>query len=73
MIYEYKNEAGEIEEHNMKLADKADFEASHPELTQVLGAMNIGYTYNRKKPDQGFRDILRESKAHNKNSTIDIP
>lgn len=72
--YDFRNkETGEVTEFKMKISELDQFVEDHPELERVYSPVPVGYSIHRMKPDEGFRDILRESKARNRGSTIEIP
>jgi len=54
------NETGEVHEEIMKMDDREKYLKDHPELTQVLEVPQIvSGTDGLRKPDDSFRDILR--------------
>ncbi len=54
------NETGEVHEEMMKMDDREKYLKDHPELTQVLEMPQIvSGTDGLRKPDDSFRDILR--------------
>ena len=54
------NETGEVHEEIMKMDDREKYLKDHPELTQVLEMPQIvSGTDALRKPDDSFRDILR--------------
>ncbi len=54
------NETGEVHEEIMKMDDREKYLKDHPELTQVLEMPQIvSGTDGLRKPDDSFRDILR--------------
>lgn len=72
--YNFEDKDGNVTTLKMSMSEREDYLKEHPELRQVhYSGLPIGYTLHRQKPDQGFRDILRESKRHNRGSTLDIP
>ena len=57
------NETGEVHEEMMKMDDREKYLKDHPELTQVLEMPGIvSGTDGLRKPDDSFRDILRNIK-----------
>lgn len=42
------------------------------DLEIAAGAPGIGYSFNRLKPSEGFRDRLRDIKRSHHGSTIDV-
>lgn len=61
-------------EENMTIAQMETYLKENPDVRQVFGAPKVGDSYRMTagmhKPDQGFRDLLREMKAKNRRSTI---
>ena len=54
------NETGEVHEEIIKMDDREKYLKDHPELTQVLEMPQIvSGTDGLRKPDDSFRDILR--------------
>ena len=54
------NDTGEVHEEMMKMDDREKYLKDHPELTQVLEMPQIvSGTDGLRKPDDSFRDILR--------------
>ena len=57
------NDTGEVHEEMMKMDDREKYLKDHPELTQVLEMPGIvSGTDGLRKPDDSFRDILRNIK-----------
>lgn len=55
------NETGEVHEEVMKMADREKYLKDNPNFTQVLEMPQIvSGTDGLRKPDDSFRDILRE-------------
>jgi L-lysine 2,3-aminomutase len=60
------NDTGEVHEEMIKMDDREQYLKDHPELTQVLEMPQIvSGTDGLRKPDDSFRDILRNiNKKH---------
>lgn len=65
-------ESGEEFEHFVKMAELEDFLARNPHIEQCVQCPAISYTAITPKPDEGFRDVLREIKKKHYKSTINI-
>lgn len=72
--YTFQNkETGKEQDFVMPISELDAFKANNPHLEQVLSALGIadptrvGVT---SKPDEGFRDILRQVKKNNWKSNI---
>jgi hypothetical protein len=64
---------GERLEKVMKISELDDFRAANPHLKSlIVGAPSIGDSYRlgRHKPDDGFRDVLRNVQHHHKKDNI---
>jgi hypothetical protein len=64
---------GERQEVFMKISELDDFRAQNPHLKSlILGAPAIGdaHRLGLKKPDDGFRDVLKNVKHHHKKDNI---
>ena len=63
--YSFRNrETGEEFEKFLKISEREEFLEQNPNLEQTLKCAP-GVSYNdAKKPDEGFRDILRNIKKH---------
>lgn len=46
----------------MSIKELDTYKAQHPELQQIIGSPNI-VSGSKLKPDQGFRDVLKEIKS----------
>lgn len=70
--YNFRNiNTGEEFEVSMKIADLDAYKEAHPELQQFLtGAPALGDSVRLglRKPDDGFRDVLKNVKDHHKGS-----
>lgn len=64
-IYLFKNkETDEVTEVWMKISERDQYLEENPHLEQVLTVPKFKYN-NAGKPEEGFRDVLREmKKAH---------
>ena len=57
------NETGEEYEEFMKISELDEFLASNPHITQLVnGAPMIASGRGMSKPDNGFRDLLKDMK-----------
>ena len=55
----------------MSISERDKYLSENPKIEQLVnGAPSIGYSYNGKKPDSGFRDVLKEIKSKHKRSAI---
>lgn len=63
---------GKEETHVMSFSEHEKFCKKNKHLEQVIKAAGIGdpIRLGRKKPDPGFRSLLKDMKKGNKNSTI---
>ena len=72
--YTFKNlNTGEITEEWMKIAEREEFLAKNPHMQQlIVGAPSIGdpTRLGLRKPDDGFRDVLKNVKHHHKKDNI---
>jgi hypothetical protein len=70
--YVFRNkETGEIHEDFMMISAMEQYLADNPQMETVpSGAPMIGYSFNRQKPDGGFRDVLKNIKSHHRGSNI---
>lgn len=72
--YTFKNmNTGEIVELSMKIAERDQFVLDNPHLVQqIVGAPMIGdpIRLGLKKPDAGFRDVLKNVQHHHKKDNI---
>lgn len=57
----------------MSISEMIQYEKDHPEFEVQCGTPGIGYNFNRQKPNDGFRDRLREIKKSYPRNTIDVP
>lgn len=73
-IYTIRDSATEqTEEVNMTYSKLEHFLKNNPNKTQVLSAPRIvSGVAGQRKPDEGFRDILRNIKKTNRRSTMNI-
>ena len=63
---------GEEEEMFMSISEMTEYLADNPNKKQVIGSPMIvsGVASARMKPDNGFRDVLKEIKGKHRKSTI---
>ena len=64
---------GDIIEESMKISELDEFKQNNPHLKQkIVGAPSIGdpARLGRMKPDDGFRDVLRNVQHHHKKDNI---
>lgn len=64
---------GERFEKQMKISELDEYRKNNPHLkTLILGAPAIGdaHRLGLKKPDDGFRDVLRNVQHHHKKDNI---
>jgi hypothetical protein len=59
------NDTGEEFEEFMNISEIDDYLKNNPNITQLVGAPNIVSGVAGKKPDSGFRDILKHIKKGN--------
>ena len=60
-------------EVSMRIAELDEYKLKNPHLLQqIVGAPSIGDSYRlgRHKPDDGFRDVLRNVQHHHKKDSI---
>jgi hypothetical protein len=61
--YNFRNrETGEESEAFMSISALEKYKKDHPELDVIIGTSTI-VSGNNMKPDQGFRDVLKEIKS----------
>lgn len=59
--------SGQVTDKFMKMSERDDYLAANPDLESIMGAPAMIDQTSTLKPDQGFRDILRDiKKKHNK-------
>ena len=58
------NDTGEYFEEFMNMSDLDNYLKTNPNVTQTIGAVNL-ISGTSKKPDDSFRDILRNIKKGN--------
>lgn len=72
--YTFKNSTtGDVIEMTCSIAERDDFEKENPQYEQVIvSPPSIGYNtaLSSRKPDQGFRELLRKIKKGNRGSNI---
>lgn len=62
--YQFRNkETGEITEKFMSLKAREQYLQDNPQLETVIGAVAMVGDSSRMKPDNGFRDVLKEIKS----------
>lgn len=67
------NESNEVFDITMSISERDQYVQDNPHLTQLItGAPSIGdpHRLGLKKPDDGFRDVLRNVKHHHKKDNI---
>lgn len=73
-VYTFENtKTGEIAEFSMKIAEREQFILDNPHLKQRIvapPALGDAARLGIKKPDDGFRDVLRNVKHHHKKDNI---
>jgi hypothetical protein len=72
-IYNFRDsDSGDISEVVLKISELDSFKSEHPHLHQVhLSAPTLSRDDGRKKPDDGFRDVLKSiKKASGRGNTI---
>lgn len=65
------NETNETFDISMSISERDQYVQDNPHLTQlILGAPSIGdpHRLGLKKPDDGFRDVLKHIKSHHPGS-----
>jgi hypothetical protein len=72
--YTFKDKnTGEVLEVSMKIAERDKFLEENPHMQQqVVGFPSLGdpTRLGLRKPDDGFRDVLRNVKHHHKKDSI---
>lgn len=72
--YYFENiNTGEFTEEWMKIAELDEFKLQNPHLKQrIVGAPSVGdpTRLGLRKPDDGFRDVLKNVKHHHKKDNI---
>lgn len=72
-LYTIRNkDTGHEEEVFMSISEKEDFLSNNPQFEQVFVKVSIGDSHRlgMKKPDDGFRDRLRDIKKTHYGSNI---
>lgn len=70
-LYQFrKKDTDEIFEDFYSISGKEEFLKNNPNIEQVVAAPLIVSGGMQKKPDEGFRDILRSVKKRNPRSNI---
>lgn len=60
----------EIFVQTMKISEMVEYKDANPHIEVVPGAPMIGYSTVLRKPDNGFRDVLKNIKSHHRGSNI---
>ena len=72
--YHFKDvNTGEVQELWMKISERDQFVLDNPHLQQqIVGAPALGdpHRLGLKKPDDGFRDVLKNVQHHHKKDNI---
>lgn len=69
--YSFKNEkTGEVYELNMSYDDKLKYLEENPDVRALLSRPSIGYHMLVRKPDDNFRDVLKNIKSKHQGSTV---
>ena len=55
---------------SMTIAEMELMEKDNPDWEAAIGAVTLGYNTITKKPDDGFRDLLKDIKKNNIRSNI---
>lgn len=64
--YHFKDtETGEEFEVSMKISELDEYRAANPTHQTVIKAAAVTYRTSSDKPDNGFRDVLKEIKKNN--------
>lgn len=70
--YTFKDKiTGEVETLSLTLKEREEYLANNPHKEQLIVNTNGFVSGHGNKPDDGFRDLLREMKKHHPNNTID--
>lgn len=73
-LYTFRDETTQqIIEKSMRISELDEFKLQNPHLTKlIVGAPSIGdpVRLGRKKPDAGFRDVLKNVQHHHKKDNI---
>lgn len=70
-VYNFKNEAGEIEEHFLSISDVDQFKVDNPHLKMQLSTPKLigGISNDSGRLPEGFKDKLRDIKAKHPRAT----
>jgi hypothetical protein len=71
--YSFRNkETGEEFDLSLSMAERETYLAENPQIEQILTSINIAdpSRLGLRKPDSGFRDILKNIKKRNRGSKI---
>lgn len=73
-IFTFRNSrTGREKQLTLTIAEAEKYEKDNPQWKWLCGAPLIHSGRGLKKPDSGFRDVLRKVKKNNRGSTFDIP
>ncbi len=62
--YSFRNiNTGEVFDKFMSMGAKDGYLSDNPDLESIMGAPSLVYSPTGKKPDDGFRDLLRKVKS----------
>lgn len=62
-LFRNKETGEEFEEFMLKISELEPYLEANPHLEQLVhGCPGLGYNIHTKKPDDGFRDVLRAIK-----------
>lgn len=69
--YSFRNkETGEVFDKFMKMSEKEQYLIDNPIMESVIGNPAMVYNSSGKKPDAGFRDLLKDIRSkHDKKYT----
>lgn len=71
--YSFRNkETGEEFDLSLSMADRETYLAENPQIEQILTSINIAdpSRLGLRKPDSGFRDVLKNIKKKHRGSKI---
>lgn len=73
-VYTIKdNKTGHQEDVMMAYSELERFLKTHPNKSQVMSAPRIvSGVAGQRRPDEGFRDVLRNIKKNNRRSTMNV-
>lgn len=68
--YTFKNKTtGEVWDETLTMSEREE-RLKDPNIEQLITGINISYAGGTKKPDSGFRDVLKKIKSNNIRSNI---